>query len=61
MMKRDKDRNYTEDDWLIMSRYVDDVTFQPRMIVALKEPGIPFTQWMMFDVPVELTVKEETK
>lgn len=61
MMKKDKLRNYTEDDFLIISKYVDKNTYQPCMVVALKEPGIPLTQWMMFAVPLELTVKEESK
>lgn len=61
MMKRDKLRNYITDDWLIVSKYADEETFQPCMIVALKEPNIPFVNWMMFAVPMELTVKEESK
>lgn len=61
MMKKDKLRNYTEDDFLIVSKYFDTETFQPCMIVALKEPSLPFTQWLMFAVPIELTVKKDVK
>lgn len=59
MMKRDKIRNYTTDDWLIISKYIDMKTFQPHIIVALKEPNTPFVNWMMFAVPMELTVKDQ--
>lgn len=61
MMKKDKYRNYTEDDFLIIARGIDKETFQPQIFVALKEPDLPLNQWMMFYAPVELVVKEDTK
>ena len=59
MMKKDKLRNYTPDDWLIVSRYVDQETFSPWIIVALKEKDVPFVEWMKFAAPLELTVEED--
>lgn len=61
MMKKDKLRNYTKDDWLIVAKYVDMETFQPCIVVALKDPNIPFVNWMMFATTMELTVNEEVK
>jgi hypothetical protein len=59
MMKKDNLRNYTKDDWLIVAKYVDKETFQPCVIVALKDPNEPFVNWMMFATTMELS--EEVK
>jgi hypothetical protein len=61
MMKRDNLRNYTKDDWLIVSRYLDMETFQPCIVVAIKDDTKPFVEWLKFAAPLELTVDEEVK
>ena len=58
MMKRDKHRNYTEDDLLLVSRFVDTNTFTPWAIYAIKEENTPFSEWLKFTAPMELTAKE---
>lgn len=59
MMKRDKHRNYTEDDLLLVSRFVDTNTFTPWAVFAIKEENTPFSEWLKFAAPMELTVKEK--
>jgi hypothetical protein len=61
IMKRDKYRNWTEDDFLTVSTFMDKTTFQPWIVLALKKPGVPFMDWLKFAMPMELAIKEDSK
>lgn len=61
IMKRDMFRNWTEDDFLTVSTFTDNTTFQPWIVLALKKPGAPFMNWLKFAMPLELTIKEDPK
>lgn len=58
MMKRDKLRNYTEEDLLLVSTFTDTNTFTPWAVYAIKEENKPFIHWLKFTAPMELTAKE---
>ncbi len=59
MMKRDEYRNYTEDDLMLVSTFIDTNTFTPWNVYAIKEENKPFLHWLKFTAPMELTAKEK--
>lgn len=45
---------HTEDDLFIVSRVVDEISFQPKMYFALKEKNKSFNEWKKYVATMKL-------